>query len=267
MDDFIRLAYYMADEAEKIIHEYFRKPFDVECKSDESPVTKADRSVEIKLRQIVAEHRGDDGVCGEEFGNTKTRSGYTWVFDPIDGTKQFAGGRPTFVTLIALCRDGEPVMSLMNQPVLKERWLGVEGRPTTFNGKPVKTRKCSELKQARTGITSPRNFTKFETLPAIHEATQFIAWGGHAYGFGQLSCGWLDLVLEKHFGPFDTLPVVPIVRGAGGIITDWRGGPPNLESRDKVVASGNPELHEKILDLLRKCGEPAALPAVQRAVA
>jgi histidinol phosphatase-like enzyme (inositol monophosphatase family) len=267
MEDFIRLAHHMADEAGKIIRKNFREPFDVECKSDESPVTQTDRAVERMLRQLVIEHRSEDGIFGEEYGHSKTRSGYTWVFDPVDGTKQFAGGRPTFVTLIALCHDGWPVMSIMDQPILKERWLGAEDRQTTFNGRPVRTRTCPDLKQARTGITSPRNFSNYETLPVIHEATQFIAWGGHAYGFGQLACGWLDLVLEKHFGPFDTLPVVPIVQGAGGVISDWRGGPPNLESRDKVVAAGDPALHEQVLDLLRNCREPATQPLKQKAVA
>ncbi|NCC22221.1 MAG: histidinol phosphate phosphatase [Alphaproteobacteria bacterium] len=267
MDDFIKLAHAMADEAGSIILQHFREPFEVDVKSDESPVTVTDRAVETRLRQIVMEHRPEDGVCGEEFGNRATRSGYTWVFDPVDGTKQFASGRPTFVTLIALCHEGYPVMSIMDQPVLKERWVGVKGRPTTFNGKPCHTRKCPELRHARTGITSPRNFSNYETLPAIHSATQYIAWGGHGYGFGQLASGWLDLVLEKHFGPFDTLPVVPIVEGAGGVISDWRGGPPNLESKDKVVACGDPALHEQILDVLRACSEPAALPLARRAVA
>lgn len=249
----------MADEAARVTLASFRKPFDVEVKSDESPVTQTDRAAERKLREIVTEHRSGDGIYGEEYGHSKTKTGYTWVFDPIDGTKQFAGGRPTFVTLIALCYEGWPVMSIMDQPVLEERWMGVSDRCTVFNGRIVTTRKCPELKNARTGITSPRNFSSYETLPVIHDATQFIAWGGHAYGFGQLACGWLDIVLEKHFGPFDTLPVVPIVRGAGGVITDWRGGPPNLESKDKVAAAGDPALHEQILDLLRNCEEPAAL--------
>jgi fructose-1,6-bisphosphatase/inositol monophosphatase family enzyme len=155
-------------------------------------------------------------------------------------------------------------MSVMNQPILNERWTGAKGRPTLFNGAPVRTRGCTSLHGARTGITSPRNFTCLETLPAIHDATQYIAWGGHGYGFGQLASGWLDLVLEKHFGPFDTLPVVPIIEGAGGIITDWRGNPPDLQCTSRVAAASTPELHEQILDLLRHCGEPDALPEIAR---
>lgn len=262
-DEFIKLANYMADKAGEILIRHFRSNQDVENKSDNSPVTEADREVERLFRDIIKEQRPQDGIYGEEYGHKKTQSGYTWVFDPIDGTKQFASGRANFVTLIALCYEDCPIMSVMDQPILKERWVGVKGRRTTFNNTPVSTRKCKSLKNAKTGITSPRNFSNYETLPIIHEATEFIAWGGHGYGFGQLASGWLDLVLEKHFGPFDTLPVVPIVQGAGGIITDWRGNPPDLENFGKVVASGTPEIHEQVLDLLLGCGEPAAMPRIE----
>ncbi len=267
MQDFIALAEHMAGQAGDIIKQYFRQPFDVECKSDESPVTVADRQVEIKLRQIIREHRPDDGIYGEEFGQSESKTGYTWVFDPIDGTKQFAGGRPTFVTLIALCHEGVPVLSVMDQPVIGERWIGVKDRPTTFNGAPVKTRACADLKDARLGMTSPRNLHHSETLAPLHKATQFIAWGGHGYGFGQLASGWLDVVIEKHFGPFDTVPVVPIVEGAGGIITDWQGNPPNLTGKGRVVASCSPQVHEQMLDFLRAQGEADFSSASIKAVA
>ncbi len=258
MQEFLSLAEFMADEAGKIIRTYFRQPFDVECKSDDSPVTRADREVEHRLCGIIARQRPEDGIHGEETGVKDSRSGYTWIFDPIDGTKQFAGGRPTFCILIALCYEGRPLMSIMDQPILGERWVGVKDRPTTFNGKIVRTRACKDLKTARLGMTSPRNLAFTETLAPLHEATQFIAWGGHAYGFAQLASGWLDVVMEKHFGPFDTVPVVPIVEGAGGIITDWSGNPPNLTGKGKVLAAGDPATHEQMLDFLRAHGEAQA---------
>ena len=124
MQEFVTLANRLADEAGKIVKDYFRTPFEVEIKGDESPVTVADRAVEKRMRDILEKQRPDDGIYGEEYGIKDSKSGYTWVLDPIDGTKSFVIGRPTFGTLIALCQDGVPILGVIDQPILGERWVG-----------------------------------------------------------------------------------------------------------------------------------------------
>src|SRR5688572_2092698 len=154
MQELLKLAETMADEAGKIARQYFRQPFDTEMKGDETPVTIADKTIEAKLREIIERARPEDGILGEEYGPKETRNGLTWVLDPIDGTKSFVVGRPTFGTLIALCENDVPILGVIDQPISGERWTG-DGKQTTFNGSPVKARPCATLKEARLASTSP----------------------------------------------------------------------------------------------------------------
>jgi inositol-phosphate phosphatase/L-galactose 1-phosphate phosphatase/histidinol-phosphatase len=124
MQELLLLANHLADEAGSVITRYYRTDFAVDRKSDETPVTVADRGAEEAMRRVIEEHRPEDGILGEEFGIKESRNGYTWVLDPIDGTKSFVAGRPTFGTLIALCKDDVPILGIINQPVLGERWIG-----------------------------------------------------------------------------------------------------------------------------------------------
>lgn len=128
MQEFINLANYMADEAGEIIHRHFRTSFDVETKADETPVTIADRAVERALRDIIERQRPEDGILGEEYDSREGQSGYIWIFDPVDGTTKFAVGCPTFTTLISLWKDDTPLLGLIDQPISKERWLGVKDK-------------------------------------------------------------------------------------------------------------------------------------------
>jgi fructose-1,6-bisphosphatase/inositol monophosphatase family enzyme len=160
MQEFRELANRLADEAGQIVRQYFRTPFDVESKADSSPVTLADRAVEKRLRDIIEKERPQDGIFGEEYGIKPSQNGLTWVLDPIDGTKSFVIGRPTFGTLIALCEDDKPVLGIIDQPILKERWLGAKGEQTLFNGAAVKTRPCTSLAQACVSSTTPAMFSK-----------------------------------------------------------------------------------------------------------
>src|SRR5262245_14477992 len=139
MKEFVQLANRLADAGGDIIRSHFRQPFEVISKADESPVTVADRNVEARIREIIEKERPEDGIYGEEFGIKESKNGLTWVLDPIDGTKSFVIGRPTFGTLIALCENDVPKLGVIDQAIVKERWVGVSGEQTLFNGKAVKT--------------------------------------------------------------------------------------------------------------------------------
>src|SRR6218665_3899427 len=145
LDNEIAIALRLAEAAGDAIRPHFRAGLTSERKQDASPVTVADRGAEEVMRRILKAELPRDGVIGEEFGTEEGTSGRTWVLDPIDGTVSFLAGRPIFGTLIALLVDGWPVLGVIDQPILGERWLGVSGRPTTFNGQPVRTRACREL--------------------------------------------------------------------------------------------------------------------------
>lgn len=246
MQDFIDIARALADEAGEIARKYYRTAFDIERKGDDSPVTIADRAIETKLREMLAELRPDDGILGEEFGTVDGVSGYTWVIDPIDGTKSFMIGRPTFGTLIALCEGDVPVLGIIDQPILRERWAGVRGQATTFNGAEVTTRACASLDEAVIGSTSP---AMFSALNRIHEAFDQnckMVWGGDCYMYGLLASGHLDMTLEACLSPYDFAALVPIIEGAGGKICDWDGAPLTLKSDGRVVALGDAKLWAEV---------------------
>lgn len=248
MQELVLLANRLADEAGTVIRQYFRQAFDVESKSDATPVTVADRAVEAALRKIIEAERPEDGILGEEYGSKESRNGLTWVLDPIDGTKSFIIGRPTFGTLIALCEEGLPVLGVIDQPVQKERWAGAEGMKTTFNGAPVKTRSCPALKSAVAASTSPRQLEGI--WPKLYEQCKAMVWGGDCYSYGLMACGWLDVTVESGMAPYDFAALPPIVNGAGGIMCDWNGKPLTLESAGRTLAVGDPALKDKMLELL-----------------
>ena len=250
MQEFITLANSLADEAGKIVRQYFRTPFDVETKGDTSPVTIADRAVEEKLRSMIEAAYPEDGILGEEFGAKKGKNGRTWVIDPIDGTKSFVMGRPTFGTLIALCEDGVPVLGVIDQPILRERWIGVEGQSTTFNDQPIKTRPCKTLKDARICSTTPAMFKNTGPVYENFETGCKLAWGGDCYMYGLLASGHLDMGLEASLSPYDFAALVPIVKGAGGHISDWDGNSLTIESDGRVIALGDPALWPEVRKLL-----------------
>ncbi len=256
MQEFITLANSMADIAGEIIQKYYRKPFEIEKKDDNSPVTVADREVEQSLRDFLADKRPDDGIFGEEYGRTPSKSGFTWVIDPIDGTKSFMIGRPTFGTLIALCEGDIPKLGIIDQPILKERWLGVEGMQTTMNGTPVHTRKCSNIDNASIGATTPMMFDKLTDYDRAYEiferGTSNMVWGGDCYMYGLIASGYMDIAFEQNLSPYDFAALVPIIKGAGGHISDWRGDPLTLNSAGKVIAIGDPDLWEKVRRMIMK---------------
>ena len=251
MQEFLPLANRLADLARKIVHEYYRQGFDIERKGDASPVTIADRKIEEAMRDHLEKERPQDGILGEEFGTKPSASGLTWVLDPIDGTKSFMIGRPTFGTLIALCDDDKPALGILDQGILEERWVGMTGMPSTLNAAPIQTRRCGSLKDAVIGSTTPAMFKRTGPVYEKFEQTGHnMVWGGDCYMYGLLSCGYMDMTIEASLSPYDFAALVPIVEGAGGQICDYQGNRPNLNSDGSIIAMGDPNLWPEIQNVL-----------------
>jgi myo-inositol-1(or 4)-monophosphatase len=245
----------LADAAGKVIRPYFRAFPDAEQKADASPVTRADREAEAVMRTMIRDAYPDHGLIGEEFGASNPGSALCWVIDPIDGTRAFITGRPSFGTLIALLHDGRPVLGVIDQPITGERWIGVAGQPTVFCGDlrgRVGARRCAKLADAELSATSPDMFgsawTRFQQLSA---AVRRRSWGGDCYAYGLLALGQIDLVVESGLQPWDWAALVPVVEGAGGRLTDWDGNPLTLDSTGEALAVGDPGLLPAAIEALK----------------
>ena len=251
----IALAHRLADAARAEITPLFRSA-DIasEAKDDASPVTMADRNAEEAMRRILKAELPQDGVHGEEFGVEVGRSGRQWVLDPIDGTTAFLAGRPIFGTLIALLVEGFPVLGIIDQPILGERWLGVMGEETTFNGKPIQTRRCRELSKASLATTGPQYFTDAQgeqfMLLASKTDHKRMVMGGDCYNYGCLASGQIDVIAEAGLKLHDYAALVPVVEGAGGTMCDWQGEPLHAGSSGEVLAMGDPARLEDVLEAM-----------------
>lgn len=250
----IALAMRLADAAGEAIRPHFRTVLEGERKGDASPVTIADRAAEEAMRRILTAESPRDTVIGEEFGVTAGDSGRSWVLDPIDGTTSFMAGRPIFGTLIALVVEGWPILGIIDQPILNERWVGAAGRPTLFNGQPIKTRACRELSDASLATTGPHYFddhqgAHFMSLAAKTDHKRMIM-GGDCYNYGLLASGFLDVVCEANLKLHDWAALVPIVEGAGGTMCDWNGDPLHAGSDGHVLAIGDPARLEDVVGAL-----------------
>lgn len=248
----IALAQALADAAGAVIRPYFRGAFGLESKSDASPVTLADREAEAAMRKLIRAERPMDGIIGEEEAEHIGTSGRQWVLDPIDGTRAFIAGRPLFGTLIALLDGGWPVIGVIDQPILRERWVGVIGRPTQFNGAPATTRACRTLDQALLATTSPALFTDdgLHAFEHLDGAVRSTILGGDCYNYGAVASGWLDIVVEEGLKLHDFAALVPVVEGAGGRMCDWAGEPLHAQSAGQVIAAGDPARIEEIVETL-----------------
>lgn len=242
----------LADAAGAAIRPWFRTPCAIEAKGDASPVTQADRDAEQAMRALIARERPTDGIIGEEFGITEGSSGRTWVLDPIDGTRSFIAGRPIFGTLIALLEGGWPMLGVIDQPILRERWCGAIGRPTTFNGATARTRDCADLSQALLATTSPALFGdgQLHAFEHLERAIGNTVLGGDCYSYATLASGHVDLVVEAGLKLYDFAALVPVVEGAGGRMCDWEGDPLTQSSIGEVIAVGDPARVEEIVELL-----------------
>jgi inositol-phosphate phosphatase/L-galactose 1-phosphate phosphatase/histidinol-phosphatase len=250
--EFVALAERLADAARPVINRYFRTNVAIDDKSDDTPVTIADREVEAAMRAIITAEQPGHGIFGEEHGRSNCDAEWVWVLDPIDGTASFITGVPSFGTLISLFHRGRPVLGIIDQAILNERWLGVGGRPTTLNGTPARVRPCPDLAHAYAFTTAPELFG-----PATRPAWDRIAgrvkrtrYGSDCYAYALVASGFVDLVVEAGLKPYDFGALAPVVEGAGGTMTDWAGNSLTIESDGRVCAAGDKRVHAEALGVL-----------------
>ena len=248
------LAQVLVQASGDVIRGYYRSGLAIDDKSDASPVTQADREAEIAMRQLIKQHRPQDGIIGEEFGRENEDAEWTWVLDPVDGTKAFITGRPLFVTLIGLLHFGKPVLGVINQPITHDCWLGVVGEGTTLNGKPAQVAQIDQLARARIGSTGPQYYTRtgLDAFNALAKQCRFAVWGGDGYQFGLLASGGMDIAVESGIKLHDFAALAPVVIGAGGVMTDWQGQALDKNSGGDVIAAATTALHLAALEYLNR---------------
>lgn len=255
LDAFIAAAEAAADAAGAVIRPHFRAGLVSDLKADHSPVTIADRGAEQAMRAVLAERFPDHGIIGEEFAALNPAARFRWVLDPIDGTRAFITGRPVFGTLVALLDGDTPLLGLIDQPVLGERWIGIAGRPTVFRGPfggAAGCRPCPGLATAELSCTTPEMFgvedrASFGRLAA---AAGRVSYGGDCYAYGLLALGQIDVIAESSLKIWDWAALLPVVEGAGGRMTDWRGDALRPGGDGRVLAVGDPALLAPALKLL-----------------
>ena len=237
---------------------FFRTSLEVEDKSRGGrfdPVTAADRAAETAMRTLIRETFPEHGIIGEEFGNERVDAEYVWALDPIDGTKSFISGMPAWGTLIALTRAGKPVFGMMHQPFIGERFTG-DGAAARYRGpigeRALRVRPCASLKGAVLYTTSPllmneRDRAMFERVEA---GVRLSRYGGDCYAYCMVAAGHIDLLIETELKPHDVLALIPIISGAGGVVTTWDGGPP--EGGGRLVVAGDKRVHEAAMTLLNE---------------
>lgn len=252
LHDDLLLAQRLADAAGDAIRPFFRARYETDFKSDDSPVTQADRAAEAAMRAILEKERPADGIIGEEYGATREQAERVWVLDPIDGTRSFIAGRPIFGTLIGLTQASWPVLGIIDQPITKERWAGLTGQETTLNGRPVRTRRCRQLADAIVASTGPQYFPGCtgEHFSMLARDCRDTVWGGDCYNYALLASGHVDLVIEAGLKLHDLAALVPVVEGAGGRMCDWNGDPLTHDSDGNVVALGDPARLDDVLEAL-----------------
>lgn len=256
-DAFLSLACDLAATAGEIVRGYFRTSVAVDQKTDLTPVTIADREAEAAMRRLIQETFPDHGIIGEEAGAEREDASFVWVLDPVDGTKRFITGNPLFGTLIALLREGEPILGVIDMPILGERWIGASGHPTFFEGagkrQEARVRPCPSLAEASLYATSPQMFMgrDLDAFERVRQAVKTPLYGGDCYSYGLLTSGHNDLVIEADMAPYDYLAQVPVVTGAGGLMTDWQGEALRLGSGHQVLAAGDAGCHGAAIRLLQ----------------
>jgi len=247
--EFVEFIKQLAGESGKIIRKYFRQEIKVDTKIDESPVTIADKTAEEKMRKMIEKNFPDHGIIGEEFGTYNEQAEYKWVLDPIDGTKSFICGALSFGTLIALTHKGKPILGAINHPVLDELMIG-NNYSAELNGRKVSVRECDTIEDAVLLTTDHLNIykyqdgKKFENL--IRQVKLYRNWGD-CYGYYLLASGFADAMIDPIMSKWDLTALIPIVNGAGGIITDYQGNDPT--DGKSIIASGK-NIHKKLIEML-----------------
>jgi len=239
----------LAQASAEIIKNYFRTGISVESKLDDSPVTIADRKAEEIMRELIMKQFPDHGIIGEEYGNINEGAEYTWILDPIDGTKSFICGAYSFGTLIGLLKNGEPILGVYSHPILKDILIG-DNSETEINGIKTLIRKCDSLSKAVLLTTDHLNIEKYQDIDKFNRLTRKVKlyrnWGD-CYGYYLLATGNADIMIDPIMSPWDLLPLIPIVKGAGGVITDYKGDNP-IKGKSAIATSS--QIHEEVISIL-----------------
>jgi histidinol phosphatase-like enzyme (inositol monophosphatase family) len=253
--DFTAFIGRLATASGETILPFFRTSLGIDNKGahDFDPVTEADRAAEAVMRRMIQANFPQHGIVGEEFGNEREDAEYVWVLDPIDGTKSFISGFPTWGTLIALMHKKTPVFGMMHQPYIGERFSGDSGS-AHYSGsageRRLAVRRCTSLKEATLLTTSPllMNEADRARFGSVAQTVRLTRYGGDCYSYCMLAGGHLDLVIETELKPYDIAALIPIVTGAGGVVTTWEGKP--AQDGGRIVAAGDSRIHEAALKLL-----------------
>ena len=262
-DETIAFAHRLADASGDVIRPYFRARIDVTDKRPVirgepvfDPVTEADKKGEIAIREIIRRERPDDGILGEEFGEQRGTNRWRWVLDPVDGTRGFITGRHEWGSLIALEYETHPVLGVLDQPVLGERFVGANGRTwlhTREGRAPLESRKGVALSDAILCATHPDGYFSPDErtiFARVASRVRMTRWGGDCYLFAALALGFVDLIIESTFNRWDVAALIPIVEGAGGVITNWQGG--DCSAGGQILAAGDARLHGYAMELLNR---------------
>jgi len=250
--EFKNFTKFLADESGKIINQYFRKEISIDIKSDSSPVTIADKKTEERLRELIMKEFPSHGILGEEFGAHNKDSEYQWILDPIDGTKSFICGTVTFGTLIALLKNGQPVLGVINQPVLKQFLIG-DNLTAELNDVPVKVRDCGSINEATLLVTDHISIEKYQSMKnfdsLIRDVKMYRNWGD-CFGYYLVATGYADIMIDAIMSVWDSMALIPVIRGAGGVITDYQGN--DAVTGQSIIASVNKDIHELVINRLNR---------------
>jgi myo-inositol-1(or 4)-monophosphatase len=244
-----RFARHLADLSAAVIKPHFRSDLRVELKADLSPVTIADMHAEETMRAAIGRAYPDHGVLGEEFGHHQPDARYQWVLDPIDGTKAFITGSYLFGTLIALLKDGQPILGVINHPIFADFLIG-DGHTTQLNDRPVHVRACTRIEDAVMLNTAHWNVANYHNGEAFATLSRRVAryhnWGD-CHGYYLVAIGGADIMTDPILNPWDLMALLPIIEGAGGRATDWQGRPA-LGGNGLVVTAG--DIHDQVIRAL-----------------
>jgi len=240
----------LAKASADVIKKYFRTGVSFESKSDNSPVTIADKKAEEVMRELILKHYPEHGIIGEEFGETNKEANYKWILDPVDGTKSFICGAYSFGTLIGLLKNEEPVLGVYNHPILNDFLIG-DNSETKINGYKTLIRNCDDLSKAVLLTTDHLNVEKYQNIDKFNQLIKKVKlyrnWGD-CYGYYLLATGFADIMIDPIMSPWDLLPLIPIVQGAGGVITDYQGNDP-IEGKSAIA--GSKQIHPTVISNLK----------------
>ena len=250
--EYINFIHVLAEESAKHILKYFRTKIKIDSKNDSTPVTIADKESESIIRELISKKYPDHGILGEEHADLNPNSEFVWVIDPIDGTRSFIAGHKDFGTLIALLHNQQPILGIINCPAHRECWQGIINENTLLNGKKVNTSKIEKLNECYS-FTSGLYFdsTNFKnSYDSLIERVKYYRFGGDCYMYGMLASGLIDIVVEDTLKAHDYMALLPVIEGAGGVVTDRFGKKINLKSDGSFVATCSQGIHKQVIKIL-----------------